>query len=149
MSSQNPGRVREFDALRGLAAVSVVVSHYILLLNGAESATYRQIHSIFSLLGETPLRVLWAGHAAVMLFFVLSGFVLYLMLDRTHLSYGAYVCRRVSRLYLPYLAAIVFGVAGEYFLYFGGLDGLNHWINKFWSWPITASALGEHALVLG
>lgn len=149
MPSQNPRRVRELDALRGMAAVSVVFFHYILVLKGADVAAYRSAHSTFSLLGKTPLGILWAGHAAVVLFFVLSGFVLYLMLDSTRLGYVAYTTRRVLRLYLPYMAAIALGVAGERFLYVGGLDGLAHWINKFWSWPISAQALGQHMWVLG
>jgi peptidoglycan/LPS O-acetylase OafA/YrhL len=75
--------------------------------------------------------------------------VLYLLLERTRLPLSAYAIKRVVRLYMPYLAAIMLGVLGEYTLAGGTLPGLNHWINKFWSWPLSVHAIARQVLFLG
>src|SRR5258708_1451464 len=71
-------RIGSLDALRGLAALTVVVQHVL--------STYGTIHS-WDIAAEqhqigpflatrTPLGIFYAGDAAVILFFTLSGFVL-------------------------------------------------------------------------
>ena len=139
------GRVRSLDATRGLAAVSVVLSHYVLVLADAGRRRYAHAYHTLQWLSYTPLGLAWAGRAAVVFFFVLSGYVLYVMWERGGLSYGAYLKKRVVRLYLPYAGAVILGILGAAFLYTGPLPGLGPWINKFWSWSPNASSLWEHA----
>ncbi len=146
---QNTFRITQFDSLRGLAACSVVIFHYYLAMRGAADPLIAQVFSWLQALGDTPLRIIREGHAGVVLFFTLSGFVLYLLLDRTRLPLPAYAVKRVVRLYMPYLAAIMLGVLGEYFLAGGTLTGLNHWISKFWSWPINAHTVIPQVIFLG
>ena len=61
-----PRRFRELDSLRGLAAITVVFHHFSRICSP----------QIIHVLDRTPLRILVAGHQAVILFFLLSGFVL-------------------------------------------------------------------------
>jgi peptidoglycan/LPS O-acetylase OafA/YrhL len=62
-------RFDELDSLRGLAACTVVLTHF---WDGMDANIYlATFHS--------PLRILVAGHNAVTLFFVLSGFVLFII----------------------------------------------------------------------
>lgn len=86
-------RIRELDALRGLAALAVVAFHY--------TTRYDE------LFGHAPGLAFWAswGGAGVELFFMLSGFVIFMTLDRTR---GAmdFVAGRFSRLYPAYWAAV-------------------------------------------
>lgn len=113
-------RYQQLDALRGLAAVTVVLSHFTLLA---------------PLLGlrHTPFRVLSGGHEAVILFFVLSGFVLTLQINGARkLSYGEYVIRRVCRIYLPYLAAVVLAYVCYTLTYKGTVDWAGLWFNGSW-----------------
>ena len=147
MSRQSSPRLPQLDALRGLAACSVVVSHYLIVLKN--SAAYGAALPWVRRLAFTPLRILWAGHSAVVFFFVLSGFVLYLLLERSQLPFTAYVGKRITRLYIPYLMAIALGVLGEAVLYRGTMSGLGSWINEFWSWPITLGSVFHHVLFLG
>ena len=139
------GRVASLDATRGLAAVSVVLSHYVLVLADAGRRRYAHAYHTLQWLSYTPLGLAWAGRAAVIFFFVLSGYVLYVMWERGGLSYGAYLKKRVVRLYLPYAGAVILGILGAAFLYTGPMRGLGPWINKFWSWSPNASSFWEHA----
>jgi peptidoglycan/LPS O-acetylase OafA/YrhL len=98
-------RFHYLDTVRGLAALSVVASHYVNAY-GAPSGD--------SLLDHLPLFLLWDGFAAVCLFFVLSGLVLSLRFfrdtptpDLRQLNLLDFGVRRVARIWPPYLAALV------------------------------------------
>lgn len=104
-------RNKELDALRGLAAVSVLLYH-VLALNWPplQNGVYLQpadrvIHNILIF---TPVHVIWLGMEAVWFFFVLSGFVLTKAATRPGFSWQAYFPSRVVRIYGPVLCAIVF-----------------------------------------
>ncbi len=94
-----PGRHHALDALRGVAAFGVLVTHSL------------QMALPEGTLNHTPLRVLVNGRSFVIFFFVLSGFVLATALWNNSRgdSYWRYAARRFARLYPPYLAA---GLAG-------------------------------------
>src|SRR5208282_647946 len=84
-------RLSELDALRGIAALSVVLWHFFC-------ATY-------TVPGVRPIYWIARGDGAVVLFFLLSGFVLSLPFFRAQKpAYLSFIIRRVCRIYLPYLA---------------------------------------------
>jgi peptidoglycan/LPS O-acetylase OafA/YrhL len=94
------GHIVELDSLRGVAALFVVFDHF---LRGWYLASQGHFVGNFA---YVPF--LANGQSAVMLFFVLSGFVLTLpMLSAKPQSYPAYAVRRICRIYLPYLAALM------------------------------------------
>ena len=103
------------DALRGLAALSVVLHH--CLLTDPQVSEVVASHKIKPLPGwrgavvYTPLHILWNGNSAVLLFFVLSGFVLtrsFLAAPRGPADWTAYYPSRLARLYLPAWASLTF-----------------------------------------
>jgi peptidoglycan/LPS O-acetylase OafA/YrhL len=127
-------RFQQLDALRGLAALTVVFSHFTLLA---------------PLLGlrHTPLRVLSGGHEAVILFFVLSGFVLTLQINgERKLSYGEYAIRRVCRIYLPYLGAVAFAYICYTLTYSGAVNWAGPWFNGGWLPALANADLLWHVL---
>ena len=89
-----------------------------------------------------------SGHESVMLFFVLSGYVLSMAVWRgRQLPYHLYLVRRVTRIYLPYTAALFISAAiGEHFL-FSRLQ-LNGWFHLTWQERITWGVIGEGLLVM-
>ncbi len=103
------------DGLRGVAALVVVV-HHSLLTDPGWGRPY---------LGEatadtpwawwrtvSPLRLLWGGDAAVVVFFVLSGYVLARpFLHGAGGPWRLYYPRRLVRLYLPVWGALAFAAA--------------------------------------
>lgn len=117
-------RYLELDALRGLAASTVVFHHLLLLWNHTRW---------YSLLSYTPLRLLFAGPQAVVLFFVLSGFVLSgAESSPKRPNYFGYLLKRLCRIYLPFLAAllIAYCFALHFFL---RTPTSNAWINATWN----------------
>jgi peptidoglycan/LPS O-acetylase OafA/YrhL len=104
------GRRRALDGLRGVAALVVVV-HHTLMVSPTFMAAYTGAPrgAVPRLLVDTPLRVLWAGDAAVAVFFVLSGYVLAVSAARA--SWLSYYPRRLMRLYLPVWGATVLALA--------------------------------------
>ncbi|GEC75563.1 hypothetical protein GCM10010213_17640 [Microbacterium maritypicum] len=101
---QNSSRFIALDGLRGVAAVMVVVYHFLLatslsdeylrVLSGETSSS-----PVVGLIANTPLRYLVMGPEAVIVFFVLSGFVLVLpMLRGSGLDLWNYFPRRLLRL---------------------------------------------------
>jgi peptidoglycan/LPS O-acetylase OafA/YrhL len=101
-------RIKELDALRGLAALAVVFYHY--------TTQYDKLfgHTV-GLNWQLPY-----GSFGVQLFFMISGFVIFLTLDRITKPMD-FVVSRASRLYPPYWSAIImttaivwtFGLHGE------------------------------------
>jgi peptidoglycan/LPS O-acetylase OafA/YrhL len=85
-------RILEMDALRGLAAVAVVLFHY--------TTRYEELFGHSEPLSAS---VPW-GHYGVDLFFMLSGFVILMTLERTADSLK-FAWGRFSRLYPTYWAA--------------------------------------------
>lgn len=94
-------RLEQLDALRGLAALNVLIAHFFSL--------YLQLPPWVLILGRTPCALLFDGRPAVLLFFMLSGFVLYLPYGKSEAPYyGRFMVRRACRIYLPYLAGVAF-----------------------------------------
>lgn len=104
-------RFMELEGLRGIAAIAVVLAHYMLafypaLISGNASLTHS---SLEELIHGTPIALLYAGTFAVAIFFVLSGFVLSIGYFQTNdksivkrLAHSRYL-----RLMLPALASVV------------------------------------------
>lgn len=84
-------RIPQIDSLRGLAALNVVFAHFVaaflpsLLLGNYPSITsHPQDYSWLHVLQWPGLNVMFNGHFAVMLFFIISGYVLSESRSTTH-----------------------------------------------------------------
>jgi peptidoglycan/LPS O-acetylase OafA/YrhL len=103
-------RLPALDGLRGLAALVVVLSHLVeasvpglseaLTLGDEPTGVARWFM-------RTPLAIVWAGPELVIVFFVLSGFVLTRALRAHPTSLGAFFSARAIRLYLPAWVALI------------------------------------------
>jgi peptidoglycan/LPS O-acetylase OafA/YrhL len=134
-------RFEEVDSLRGLAALFVVFFHCLLLWNAA-------LPWWLTAAMKTPLSLMVAGSQAVYLFFVMSGFVLFLPYKRPKGSsqYSIYVTKRVCRIYLPYLPALLFAVAAD-LLFYRPVPGFYEHV--LWIRPFSIKVFIEHILFLG
>ncbi len=131
-------RFSELDSLRGLAAGSVVLGHF---WSGLGAQRYLEAWN-------SPLRLLIAGHDAVILFFVLSGFVLTLPYEQSkELSYSKFIVRRICRIYLPYLGALFLAVALNF--HYHGLVTADGWTNQTWNQRPNSHLIIQHVVFLG
>ena len=131
-------RFTELDSLRGLAACTVVLCHFWSGV-GAE-ASLRIWHS--------PFWFLIAGHDAVILFFSLSGFVLFLPYERKGgVNYFKFAVKRVCRIYLPYLGALALAIAMN--LHYHGLVTDHEWVNSTWNQKPNGHLILQHLVFLG
>jgi peptidoglycan/LPS O-acetylase OafA/YrhL len=98
----------------------------------------------------SPLHLIWSGGEAVILFFVLSGFVLSLAYyqSRTH-SYRPFLVRRFCRIYLPYICAVTLAIAMR--LSPVGREtpsGLSESFHNVWTQPLTMELIVKHLLLV-
>lgn len=100
-SAPDRGHYFWIDALRGGAAIIVLISHVSIF------GLYGYEHTLAK---WPPTRLLWSGHQAVILFFVISGFALYLLFEQMAAARGRwlkFITVRFLRLYPPYLASLL------------------------------------------
>ena len=98
-----PGHYPALDSLRGVAALLVVFHHL--------GVSYRDLFNPQGLAGLITKAVIYPGHPAVLMFFVLSGFVLQLSHGRASSNqYWHYVLRRTMRIFPAMLASLVLAV---------------------------------------
>ena len=95
-------RLRELDALRGLAALAVSFQH-LFLLTGMAGA-------VLALAALTPMNAFFDGTRAVLFFFVLSGFVLAVPFFRGVVSPTGFVAKRAARIYPAYWFALIVSI---------------------------------------
>ena len=138
-SSGKPAAVRliELDGLRGLAAVVVLIHHALetvpaLAEVGARPGTV-PTGTFNRILTQSPLHLLWAGHEAVLIFFVLSGVALTYPVARRHaqgrrFDWVDYGPRRFVRLWLPAAASTTFAVIAMLLVPRSEDPALGHWM---------------------
>ncbi|RWZ49578.1 acyltransferase [Labedella phragmitis] len=129
-------RIRSLDGLRGWAALIVLISHVMLTIPVFAEVVYNEVSPsdlspVEYVLSYTPAHLLWAGHEAVFLFFVLSGIVLTMpaLRFRDRSAWMRYYPRRIVRLYGPVVAAVLFGVLLVLLVPRVGAEGLGPWID--------------------
>jgi peptidoglycan/LPS O-acetylase OafA/YrhL len=131
----------ELDGLRGVAALTVFLSHAIAIVAPSPAIDYLQ---------HSPFRALWDGAAAVDFFFVLSGFVLTLpyLAGGKELNYYGYLIRRFFRLYPAYWLALAISMVLRVAYSPGAMSGFSEWALSLWKDPVTFGALAAHSTLL-
>jgi len=138
---QANGRLQSIDALRGVAALGVVLYHAVMQTSSAVPA---------NIIFHWPVRGLQFlssfGYIGVFLFFVISGFCIHLQWAKTRangqqpeIRFGSFWRRRFLRLYPPYL--IAFGL----FMLMAALStGIN--VTHFFVYDVVMHLLMLHNL---
>ncbi|WP_433704332.1 acyltransferase family protein [Paraburkholderia sacchari] len=135
-------RAPSLDMIRGYAALIVVIAHTTV-------AGLYKVQPIWTYLKWTPLRVFWAGHQAVIVFFMLSGFALAHMFGEARKNrYVVFAAARIIRLYPPYIGALAVALA-IYWL----LERTGHVWDKGWMYTahpkVDAQMVVDHLKMIG
>ena len=129
-------RKNSLDGLRGISALVVVLHHLLLTLPwfadrvglgllGTKNHFTLSIHNLFE---YTPLHVFFGGTEAVMIFFVLSGYVLINPISRD--SIFTYARYRLLRLYAPIFVAVTLAAGLIIVFKRTALIGGSWWLNS-------------------
>ena len=144
-------RIVELGSLRGLAALAVVIYHLMIVAPLFYSDTSQANMLLLNLWKYTPLHILWDGPGAVRLFFVLSGFVLALLyLNGNAPTYRQFMIKRVCRIYLPYVAALLFSIlldstfSGRHTI--ASLGG--SFFNEHWQQQVNAKMFVQYVILI-
>jgi peptidoglycan/LPS O-acetylase OafA/YrhL len=140
------GRFASLDALRGVAAFLIVTFHCWKIGLFPEPAGWA-----WKLWHWTPLNLLISGRPWVILFFVLSGFVLACSLERASgTDYRGFVLRRFCRIYLPFAGSILFSLLAYALVQPERIPALSRWFNELaWSEPPDLRMVVRHLLMTG
>ncbi len=128
--------------LRGFAAVAVVIYHvfHVLPIAGIDGPQEIMVDVFYGpLLAQHVFLGFFNGRGAVTLFFVLSGCVLALSLDRQPRfglrDMGGYLVRRGFRLYPLLIFAASLGAMLQYFMQPGAIEAVSRWVNWHYNVP--------------
>ncbi|OAS88193.1 MULTISPECIES: acyltransferase family protein [Metabacillus] len=143
-------RFNELDSIRGLAALTVIFHHYLLIFPEIVQETMGDNSYIaLNIAKYSPLHILWAGHEAVIMFFLLSGFVLSLpFIQGGKVKYTKYLIKRIFRIYIPYIFSVFIAVFCLMMFSRGGIVNLSDWFNSSWNKPIEWKLFFEHFLLI-
>ncbi|EOP47826.1 acyltransferase [Bacillus cereus] len=136
------GRYKELDSLRGIAAIIVLLGHFLALF---PILGKKVMYSTFG----TYFSILWQGHSAVIIFFVLSGFVLSLPFYKgTEFNYLKYLIKRVCRIYIPYIMILFIAIGIKLGIHskIGTIPGLVQWGS--WNIEVSFNRVIDHILFL-
>lgn len=126
-----------FDGIRGLAALVVMAYHLSVWSpeGYAANALTSFSNPIWEVMTKTPLKLLWGGNEAVLVFYVIGGFVLAMpYIQGRKLRFRSFLLRRGVRLMLPYLIILMITLICSFF--FGELKNevrLSGAFNVKWS----------------
>ena len=135
MSAENPGHLKTLQSLRGLAALTVLVHHCLRLVADADNAWFVSEH-------------FFNAHAAVVVFFVLSGYVLTLSLLRGSFSASSvwqFCAKRVFRIYPALWIGVALGTCYLLTLSNPPQTFFSDWANSLYQLPAanTSAIIGS------
>jgi peptidoglycan/LPS O-acetylase OafA/YrhL len=143
-------RLSALDGLRGLAALVVLLSHVVLasvVALGTASYLEGPAPDAWRWAMNSPLALVWAGPELVVVFFVLSGFVLTRAACGRPWGAAPYLVARLVRLYVPVWGAVLLALALALLFARPATAGVgNLWLEQFRE-PVTA-AMVCHSLSL-
>jgi peptidoglycan/LPS O-acetylase OafA/YrhL len=128
---RSQGHFESLDGLRGAAALAVVIHHSANVYLDTETRNLGFLTPILRALARL-------GHPAVLLFFVLSGFVLYVSFLRGHdRSYRSFLSRRVFRLYPALIVAVAGAALLHWFQSPRNCSAYDPWVASCWCHDLT------------
>jgi peptidoglycan/LPS O-acetylase OafA/YrhL len=142
-----PERYQQLDALRGIAALTVVMQHFLSVIPGMVTHSDNVWVNLWK---YSPLHITWAGYEAVIFFFILSGFVLSLpFYGERNIQYSSYAFKRICRIYIPYVAAILIAMLVSISFSKANLVGASDWFNGLFNDGFTWRSLFQHLFLIG
>ncbi|MBG9909552.1 acyltransferase family protein [Bacillus paranthracis] len=144
-------RYEELDSIRGISSLVVMIGHHLMIFSVFQNYSYEDNKPfVMYLLKETPARLIFSsGNESVIIFFVLSGFVLYKSIQNNYDSYRSFLLKRICRIYIPYIVAILIAILCQTTMSKYGISDLSEWFNRSWTLESSLSLIVQHILLIG
>ncbi|MEG7966197.1 acyltransferase family protein [Bacillus cereus group sp. Sample30] len=144
-------RYEELDSIRGISSLVVMIGHHLMIFSVFQNYSYEDNKPfVMYLLKETPARLIFSsGNESVIIFFVLSGFVLYRSIQNNYDSYGSFLLKRICRIYIPYIVAILIAILCQTTMSEYGISHLSEWFNRSWTIESSLSLIVQHIFLVG
>lgn len=139
------------DSIRGIAAFAVVLCHCWLLVPLSfrmEHKGLANVHSVMELFYYLLSKMEESGRSAVMIFFVLSGFVLALSLMARPTSFSSFAVKRVFRIYPAFFVVML----ATYALHLSiGVrhENISNWFSTAVHADLSLHSLAKHLFLSG
>jgi peptidoglycan/LPS O-acetylase OafA/YrhL len=138
---KHENRLEYLDSIRGLASLTVVLSHFFIAYG---------IDILIKPINFSPFHFFYDGFAAVTIFFVLSGFVLTLSLNKMiDFNIHSFYIKRIFRIMPSYLFVLI--LSSLLYLNYKSINTIpqsTNWINEFWSKPLNLNSLAKQAIFI-
>ncbi len=132
-------RLSYLDSSRGLASLAVLLAHFQLTVLPQFNDSWIQ---------KTPLKLLFDGEAAVLYFFILSGYVLTMSIKKVEnpniLFYAKFILKRIFRIY----PAFIFTLFASFLLLKFIPCQTDGWLSRYWTTLPDSTALIKQALLI-
>lgn len=157
MNEAMPGALDRVTTLRGIAALMVAVGHSLMVfsVDGISElwrVSFAEAPGVESLTSKALLLV-FNGSSAVTLFFVISGFVLGLSLDRGKggviSSYVGFLLRRAFRIYPALIVSLL--IVGAVMPWIINIDKVligSEWFNSMYREPFEIADVWDNVLLV-
>lgn len=137
---QTGARLSHLDGLRGVAALSVMMVHFLAAFAPALAfgSDFTTEHSWQTAIAASPLFIFINGSFAVYIFMVLSGYVIASSAERMNATLLGLIGGRFVRLFLPCTTAILLAVFlfAAHFINFIAISEIyQHWWNRLYYRP--------------
>ncbi|WP_242282098.1 acyltransferase [Bacillus cereus group sp. BfR-BA-01346] len=144
-------RYEELDSIRGISSLVVMIGHHLMIFSVFQNYSYEDNKPfVMYLLKETPARLVFSsGNESVIIFFVLSGFVLYESIQKNYDSYRSFLVKCICRIYIPYIVAILIAILCQTTMSEYGISHLSEWFNRSWTIESSLSLIVQHILLVG
>ena len=153
-ADRGAGFLVRVESVRGVAALMVTLLHAFLVLNGHWElwlGAFPSVNSIQAFVTKSLL-TLFNGQAGVTIFFVISGFVLGLSLDRGKSGFlqngTKFIVRRAFRIYPAHIVAMGCTLAYLMFHVVSPQSNGSGWFNHVYSEPVSLLVIAANIILL-
>lgn len=119
VSQKKNKRIASFDGMRGIVALFVMFFHVLTWTEVGYLANYEGTfkNPFWKIMTITPLKLLWSGNEAVILFYIIGGFVIAKpYIEGRTLNFFTFFKKRFMRLVLPYWTILTLTLLCIFFL---------------------------------
>lgn len=101
------------------------------------------------LLKETPARLVFSSGNESVIIFCFEWICFVWIYSKNYDSYRSFLVKRICRIYIPYIVAILIAILCQTTMSEYGISHLSEWFNRSWTIESSLSLIVQHILLVG